>query len=1094
MATPSDNVDNNLGDEGDNGEIVDPPGGDSDPNEPEEPEEEDTSEGESSDSSSSDSSDSISGKNHSRKKKSRNKARKDETGISSGKMKKNFKELEADILKKKLEELTKTPKGSRKVDRQLFDKDGNEIVTPKVTNSKRSATGTSSSKKRKYDDESDGSHEAEDVDATISMIEKKYLTPTKAVESESDDDNQHEFLESSTIKAELGRRTSKRLKKCHENYTSKGPPVLGENPTVEIFYAWKANLKIFIERMPGYVNGMLKKRPDFENLNKKDQKMLIEVYQNIMVWLAKAGCDNRKVNNKTKGISMKPYPDIVGWWKSVNDIFALSQITLDNMKSKLYTVYQFKGEKLVSYYTRFETKVNELKDLGMELKGSKMGVILFKGLLGYNRRTISMFLSENRVKCSLTAMSSICKWLDDLDEDRHPDRPEDEKMSVHLAQANTERRITTPEKYGPAERTVKFEEPRIGHQTDNQSGRGRNQFRGGRGGPGRGRGHNNGASRGNGNQPDGRNYRSPQNQQDPGAYEREYARQEFINRQYEIEMRNKKSINSQSGTRQNVGVSPAQDRNEGSRYSPMNQPLMFKLGPDGTPGWFLGDMRIPDPPRISQQDLANYQKNQIDRNLNDAMNFSRTNMGRTVHVPISANFAVLDDNLIDDNVYYYEPPSLAIYLSDLLEKFMLYYLTNESKFFAIDLLGAYHDLSVARNEIYESRINEESRLWHSNRLREGQRNDVLCYMVHVSTSGDSTTNNSSTSSITSPVSTAVSTTATPTVTSAPAFDGEMTHESIMAAIAFLQKAQNANAIKDMTISEKRMLRSVTETISDTTHNIILDETKGKDKTNEGVISDILDEAVLTVSIRASNEECEENAASKEDTSVVIKPSRMKDSTDTIKEQRVREHMEHSETGVEKRATAGTNDENKKSQSLTDILNDLNNFKAPATELTDERKSESTSPAKRASNRKKREKEKEETLKMYEESGKESDDAIKAMIANLDKPCAPKCTSTDMGTSTETVWIRTKPKAKVLPATGANVQNSMPVPATTNDSAPAQCLSNLSVSTNAEAAKITDPTSTNVSKNIPVSTTTSSNNPAKVSTSVEIVQEENYKTR
>jgi hypothetical protein len=251
------------------------------------------------------------------------------------------------------------------------------------------------------------------------MIEKNYLTPTKAGgESESDEDNQHDLLESSTIKAELGRRTSKRLKRCHENYTSKGPPVLGENPTVEIFYAWKANLKIFIERMPGYVNGMLKKRPDFDNLNKRDQRMLIEVYQNIMVWLAKAGCENRKVNNKTKGVAMKPYPDIVGWWKSVNDIFALSQITLDNMKSKLYMIYQFKGEKLVSYYTRFETKVNELKDLGMQLKGSKMGLILFKGLLGYNRRTITMFLNENRVKCSLHAMNSICKWLDDLDEDR----------------------------------------------------------------------------------------------------------------------------------------------------------------------------------------------------------------------------------------------------------------------------------------------------------------------------------------------------------------------------------------------------------------------------------------------------------------------------------------------------------------------------------------------------------------------------------------------------------------------------------------------------------------------------------------------------
>jgi len=108
---------------------------------------------------------------------------------------------------------------------------------------------------------------------------------------------------------------------------------------------------------------MLLKRPDFDNLSKKDQKQLQEVYVIIMTWLAKAGSENSKVNNKTKGISMKPYPDIAGWWKSVNDIFALSKTTLDRMKSKLHMTYQYKGEKLVAYYTRFKVKVNELRDL-----------------------------------------------------------------------------------------------------------------------------------------------------------------------------------------------------------------------------------------------------------------------------------------------------------------------------------------------------------------------------------------------------------------------------------------------------------------------------------------------------------------------------------------------------------------------------------------------------------------------------------------------------------------------------------------------------------------------------------------------------------
>ena len=82
-----------------------------------------------------------------------------------------------------------------------------------MISSSRSATGTNGSKKRKHDDDSDDNTE-EDVDATISMIEKNYLTPTKAAgESESDEDNQHDLLESKTIKAELGRRTSKRLKR-----------------------------------------------------------------------------------------------------------------------------------------------------------------------------------------------------------------------------------------------------------------------------------------------------------------------------------------------------------------------------------------------------------------------------------------------------------------------------------------------------------------------------------------------------------------------------------------------------------------------------------------------------------------------------------------------------------------------------------------------------------------------------------------------------------------------------------------------------------------------------------------------------------------
>lgn len=133
---------------------------------------------------------------------------------------------------------------------------------------------------------------------------------------------------------------------------------------------------------------------------------------------------------------------------------------------------------------------------------------------------------------------------------------------------------------------------------------------------------------------------------------------------------------------------------------------MFKLGPDGTPGWFLGDMRIPDKPRISQQDILLYQQSNIDRKINEAMMNSRSNAGRvsTMHVPISANLAVFDDNLIDDNVYYNEPTSLSAYLNIILDRFMLFHHDNEIKFNEIDLLGAYYDLIESRNDAEEAKL------------------------------------------------------------------------------------------------------------------------------------------------------------------------------------------------------------------------------------------------------------------------------------------------------------------------------------------------------------------------------------------------------
>lgn len=82
--------------------------------------------------------------------------------------------------------------------------------------------------------------------------------------------------------------------------------------------------------------------------------------------------------------------------------------------------------------------------------------------------------------------------------------------------------------------------------------------------------------------------------------------------------------------------------------------------------------------------------------------------------------------------------------------------------------------------------------------------------------------------------------------------------------------------------------------------------------------------------------------------------------------------------------------------------------------------DSTSPTKRASSLAKIAKEKEETLRMYEESSKKCDEIVDAILGKFDG--TEKSTTMDASavTSTGTVWIRTKNKAKVISNTTTNV--------------------------------------------------------------------------
>ena len=104
-----------------------------------------------------------------------------------------------------------------------------------------------------------------------------------------EEDNASRLLTARSVRVDLGRNTAKRVKKLNENYISSGPPMLQENPTIQRFYKWQNSLMLFVRKLPGYVDGMLVPRPDYDSLGRGVQKRLKDVYDNIHGWLKKAG-------------------------------------------------------------------------------------------------------------------------------------------------------------------------------------------------------------------------------------------------------------------------------------------------------------------------------------------------------------------------------------------------------------------------------------------------------------------------------------------------------------------------------------------------------------------------------------------------------------------------------------------------------------------------------------------------------------------------------------------------------------------------------------------------------------------------------------
>ena len=265
---------------------------------------------------------------------------------------------------------------------------------------------------------------------------QKCMTPKPSLSKyrkAKEQDSRSKVLKARSLQQELSSETAKRVKKSMEHFMSTGPPMLNDNDDPQGFFKWQTKMKSFIERLPGYVDGMLIRRPDYNSMSSKEQGRLKDIYTNIHGWLTKAVSQNSRVSSKAKKIKSYPYPDIVKWWQTVHDMHSLSKSDLDRRTAKLHDHYQFDNEKCVTCFNRFELRTTELDEMGVPPDEYETGLIFYHGLLKENKRVVTPFMSQHDLDYTLSNMFEVSKWLDQLDEETNPNRRKDIHLSANLA-------------------------------------------------------------------------------------------------------------------------------------------------------------------------------------------------------------------------------------------------------------------------------------------------------------------------------------------------------------------------------------------------------------------------------------------------------------------------------------------------------------------------------------------------------------------------------------------------------------------------------------------------------------------------------------
>ena len=125
---------------------------------------------------------------------------------------------------------------------------------------------------------------------------------------------------------------------------NKGPPMLADECTLGNFLDWQRDIRNFISKVPGYKREMLTVDPDLGSMREVDKEFLTQIYMTIFSWLTLSISLNKKCMHKARNVRVDPFPDLVGWWKNIRDVFALSNEEIESRVVYLNSFTQFPQE------------------------------------------------------------------------------------------------------------------------------------------------------------------------------------------------------------------------------------------------------------------------------------------------------------------------------------------------------------------------------------------------------------------------------------------------------------------------------------------------------------------------------------------------------------------------------------------------------------------------------------------------------------------------------------------------------------------------------------------------------------------------------